>query len=125
MKRSIAKLWTAALRSGDYKQGRSQLRNVRNEFCCLGVLCNLHAQAHPKIARAQYHPGQYLGCTTDLPLEVAEWAEVRTFNATEGDVKIYPGSKKAAAITAVDANDHFLMSFGEIADLIDANWKTI
>lgn len=33
--------WTAALRSGEYKQGKGQLRDGRGKFCCLGVLCNV------------------------------------------------------------------------------------
>ena len=33
--------WVAALRSGEYKQGRGALRNAADEFCCLGVLCDL------------------------------------------------------------------------------------
>lgn len=32
--------WLAALRSGDYLQGRAVLRN-RDRYCCLGVLCDL------------------------------------------------------------------------------------
>jgi hypothetical protein len=31
--------WVAALRSGSYAQGSGQLRH-RNDFCCLGVLCD-------------------------------------------------------------------------------------
>lgn len=33
------KLWTAALRSGEYKQGTGQLRS--RGYCCLGVLCDV------------------------------------------------------------------------------------
>jgi hypothetical protein len=33
--------WVAALRSGDYKQAPSSLRN-RGGYCCLGVFCDLH-----------------------------------------------------------------------------------
>lgn len=32
--------WLAALRSGEYAQGRSALR-VNDTFCCLGVLCDV------------------------------------------------------------------------------------
>lgn len=32
--------WVAALRSGEYKQGREVLRNG-DQFCCLGVLCDI------------------------------------------------------------------------------------
>lgn len=33
--------WIAALRSGDYKQGKSFLKNDDGTFCCLGVLCDI------------------------------------------------------------------------------------
>lgn len=35
--------WTAALRSGNYTQGRYRLRSGTEnpEYCCLGVLCDL------------------------------------------------------------------------------------
>lgn len=35
--------WVEALRSGRYKQGRDQLRTEHDEFCCLGVLCDIVA----------------------------------------------------------------------------------
>lgn len=74
MKKSIAKKWVAALRSGDYKQGKGQLRDTKNRFCCLGVLCNLHAQAHPKIAAMQRDKDAYMASTGLLPQEVMDWA---------------------------------------------------
>lgn len=33
--------WLEALRSGKYKQGTRFLRSPGDEFCCLGVLCDL------------------------------------------------------------------------------------
>ena len=34
--------WIAALRSGEYKQGKNRLHsNEDNSFCCLGVLCEV------------------------------------------------------------------------------------
>lgn len=33
--------WTAALRSGTYTQGVGQLRDSADNFCCLGVLCEI------------------------------------------------------------------------------------
>lgn len=36
--------WVAALRSGEYKQGCGQLRGCDDDFCCLGVLCDLYAK---------------------------------------------------------------------------------
>jgi hypothetical protein len=33
--------WIAALRSGKYKQGRLFLRDSEDNYCCLGVLCEI------------------------------------------------------------------------------------
>jgi hypothetical protein len=33
--------WIAALRSGKYKQGRLFLRDSEDNYCCLGVLCEV------------------------------------------------------------------------------------
>jgi hypothetical protein len=40
MNPEIKAQWVAALRSGDYQQGDEYLRRG-DEFCCLGVLCDL------------------------------------------------------------------------------------
>jgi hypothetical protein len=34
--------WLAALRSGEYDQGKFKLKHKDNTFCCLGVLCDLY-----------------------------------------------------------------------------------
>lgn len=39
----VIRLWVKALRSGEYRQHRDELRND-NAFCCLGVLCDLAAK---------------------------------------------------------------------------------
>jgi hypothetical protein len=41
MKPEIRDRWTAALRSGEYEQGRRRLRTNGDRFCCLGVLCDV------------------------------------------------------------------------------------
>lgn len=40
MPKNIKDKWVAALRSGDYKQGREWLV-VDDKYCCLGVLCDV------------------------------------------------------------------------------------
>lgn len=46
MKKEIADLWVAALRSGEYTQAKYKLRTKRDAepdgFCCLGVLSDLY-----------------------------------------------------------------------------------
>lgn len=79
MNPEVKKLWVEALLSGEYKQGFRRLRNANNEFCCLGVLCNLHAQLHPKLAGKQLNPNTYFGNDKFLPQVVQDWAGV-TYN---------------------------------------------
>ena len=76
MNPEIKAKWVAALRSGEYKQGTGQLRDTNDNFCCLGVLCNLHAQAHPEIAAQQTDPEEYLDGKELLPFEVEKWAKL-------------------------------------------------
>jgi hypothetical protein len=75
----IKEKWIKALRSGEYKQGIGVLRNRRNEFCCLGVLCNIHAQEHPETASKETKSTSYLGNTQYLPDEVANWSKIGGF----------------------------------------------
>lgn len=41
MNPEIKKRWTDALRSGKYEQGSSRLNLKDEQYCCLGVLCEL------------------------------------------------------------------------------------
>jgi len=77
MKKKIAKIWLKALRSNLYPQTTGTLRDP-DGFCCLGVLCNLHAQAHPKIAATQTSADCYLNEYDLLPKEVMDWAGMKT-----------------------------------------------
>jgi hypothetical protein len=40
MDAELKKRWVAALRSGEFKQGRGLLRDG-DQYCCLGVLCSV------------------------------------------------------------------------------------
>ncbi len=42
MNKEIKEKWVTALLSGDYIQGKGKLKNFSNQFCCLGVLCDIH-----------------------------------------------------------------------------------
>ena len=110
MKHKIKKLWVAALRSGEYKQGTGTLRTVGNEFCCLGVLCNLHAQANPKAAAQQSSPTRYDGSSIWPSERVLEWAGLDGANLTvsiRGRLDCVAGHNDKGA------------TFAEIADAIE------
>ena len=115
MNKAIKKQWIKALRSGEYKQNQGALRDG-DSFCCLGVLCNLHAQAHPEIAEKQESKLSYMGSQQLMHREVADWAGIpghlRVFNGITVDVKLPSG------ISLAELND-MGKSFKQIANLID------
>lgn len=109
MNHDVKKQWAAALRSGLYKQGLGQLRHG-DYFCVMGVLCNLHAQAHPAIAAKQRSTDSYMGTKCVTPTEVLHWA----------------GLQRAPSLSVDDQtrsiytlNDIKHLSFNQFADLIE------
>lgn len=111
MKPEIKAAWVAALRSGEYTQGRMRLRSPQNEFCCLGVLCNLHAQAHPEIAAQQTDPNTYFGLVGLPATSVIYWADL------PGHDPAVQHHSKWTRLSALNDNG---LTFNQIADLIEA-----
>lgn len=109
--------WTKALRSGNYKQGRFQLRNKENEFCCLGVLCNLHAEEHPEIAKTEYDAKSYMGHCILLPYEVMQWAGL-----SYGSGRFYDKWNNETSLASLNDNK---TSFSNIADIIEENYQNL
>lgn len=96
--------WLAALRSGEYKQGKNKLR-TDGDFCCLGVLCDVAA----KRGIGAWVPGtdRFLGpdgnvCTMFAPNEIID-----ALGAYLEDTKL------------TFMNDSENKSFAEIADYIE------
>ncbi len=113
MNQEIAEQWVAALRSGKYKQNRASLRRG-DKFCCLGVLCNLHAIAHPEVAAQQKSRRYYLGEGTYLPKQVQQWAGMRTKDGADLASAFSPTTSLAAL------NDCG-QSFTQLAKTIEEN----
>jgi len=105
MNQNIKKQWVEALRSGKYKQGRRWLRHT-DLFCCLGVLCDLHAQA---TNHDWDNLENYLDCGEVLPEEVVRWAGLDDDDpfVNKGRVSYYNDSKQ--------------LNFDEMADLIESH----
>ena len=85
MNRDVKKLWLEALRGGEYRQARSELRSAtKGWYCCLGVLCDLHRKAHPgtftwkrKLLLGSADGKKrwwHLDEVGELPFEVRQWA---------------------------------------------------
>lgn len=97
-----AKAWVAALRSGEYKQGRLALHGLEpDRWCCLGVACDLYCRSErPLLGRilrqAECVPifqwptlvETFDGHDTGLPLVVMSWLGLRDMGGrygSEGD----------------------------------------
>ena len=81
MKPEIKAQWLSALRSGDYQQGQGYLRQG-DQYCCLGVLCDLYGKAvGPEWD--EYDSGGVcaMHCVdTTLPIQVQKWADLMSPN---------------------------------------------
>jgi hypothetical protein len=98
MDQEIKTKWVAALRSGNYKQGRYVLRDESGFYCCLGVLC--------EVIGDEIEP-------TEAYLSVARRNELG-LNAD------HPGTEHSEQSHLAHMNDDG-KSFAEIADYIEAN----
>jgi len=98
MREEPKRLWLENLRSGKYKQGFNTLRNVDNEFCCLGVLCD--------ISGLEIDWGNW----AQLPDNVQKWAGLDYNPRVNTKYGIQQLSR---------CNDTYKLSFKEIADLIE------
>jgi hypothetical protein len=114
MNREIAKLWTEALRSGQYEQAIMHLR-YDDKFCCLGVLCDLHNKQHPEIKWEGVEGlgglSDYLGSDTTLPEEVRAWAGMKS---GEGSYLVGEGNFENLVLKNDDGE-----TFSNIAEIID------
>ena len=113
MKPKIKKKWLKALRSGEYAQCKKVLVNNIDEFCCLGVLCDISDKGEwidPKskdnhyIGKWHYELDKYDEDWAELPAGISTWSEI---NPDE-------------EVTLTRMNDAGY-SFKEIADYIEKN----
>lgn len=118
MNEQIKEQWTVALRSGEYKQGMLILREG-DTFCCLGVLCDLHAKAGLGEWRMTDGRYKYLAAgdygddaaVATLPVEVMDWAGIDLH--LRSTVRLPTSSD---SLVALNDNGH---SFKQIADIIE------
>jgi hypothetical protein len=127
--------WVAALLSGEYKQGKGWLRSRQDDYCCLGVLCDL-ARADgvgywsltaDKTGVSIYRyvaEGQMDGA--ELPNAVQEWAGLGEPDPTVPmnsavEFANYPTGEDTSAMqeTTLAAVNDAKASFAQIAKLIE------
>ena len=105
------KKWLDALRSGEYRQGTTRLKTkYTDQFCCLGVLCDLYIKENEQNIRWEDDhilvDGEDYTYTCYPPLVVEEWV----------GLKGYLGNSVA------NKNDGG-MSFEEIAKVLEESWQ--
>lgn len=129
MKHEIKQVWIAALLSGKFVQGHTRLRTLRAfgyEYCCLGVLCQLHLEL-TGLGHWDDDKG-YVATDGDnrdassrfvLPLGVLEWAGLPNDQGNP-----IAGASSLGALNDGNADTperayHRVRSFAEIAALVD------
>ena len=112
MNPEIRARWTAALRSGEFKQGFGSLRTACEGLCCLGVLCELAARAKViEATRGGNGIWFYDDATNWLPQAVQDWAGLPESNPITSSGNL------------VFLNDNLGWDFAQIADAIDGGVK--
>jgi hypothetical protein len=118
--------WVAALRSGEYEQGKGAL-HLDGRYCCLGVACDLsktgewlRQESRNLTGEVSAHSLTYRcggeGSTTAMPPKVQEWLGIvgpDPMVRVRWDTNPLP-------LSAV--NDIEGLSFSEIADLIEEKY---
>lgn len=104
MNEQVKEKWLIALRSGEYQQGKHRLKSVNN-FCCLGVLCDIHSKQSENVFD---NADAYMENTSTLPQQVIDWAGLKSPSPNVINTNI----------TLAGLNDAG-KSFIEIADLIE------
>jgi hypothetical protein len=117
MNPEIKARWLAALRSGEYKQGREALLTSTPEdaYCCLGVLCDLAVKDQLLSSWGNYLDDWYSDGRADpdlLPGPVQDWAGLAS-QSPRVPVSVY----EARSLSCL--NDEGGLSFLEIAALIE------
>ena len=101
--------WVAALRSGEFKQGREVLRNVEaDKYCCLGVACAL---AIREGVESEWPDDGGYSWDEELPYAVRDWLGLKT-----GAGDLAEGDRYNHLIAL---NDDARYTFTQIADVID------
>ena len=123
MKKSKAMQLVKALRTGGYRQGKEVLVNDKDEFCCLGVACNI---SKTNLDWIKSHRYWYIGNDyRTLPGEIRK--EFGFYSDTgcrrDGNDLFFWGSGKSYDSLA-DANDSG-ETFEAIADYIEENWQML
>lgn len=110
--------WVAALRSGEYKQGRTQLK-WGDTYCCLGVLCEISGKDYDDYA-------------DNITEEVRRWAGMNSRDGelpkdykTKTDKGHFKYTRFLWRLNDVTNSKGKSWSFKQIANIIEKNWEQL
>lgn len=116
-KETIAK-WTAALRSGKYKQTTGHLQDIKG-MCCLGVGCNIFIPEKKKIKDAG---GMLEGSMPVTQVGAPQWLKDISLDFQHRFEKSFEAdydNTEYEGMELFEFNDTAGFSFDEIADLLE------
>ena len=79
MNKEIKEQWIEALRSGEYLQGKHQLKDG-NTFCCLGVLTDLAVRANVGKWYGESWHDSLIEYSSLLPPRIQTWSGMETYS---------------------------------------------
>ena len=106
-----ARAWVAALRSGEYEQGKGALHPTKNTYCCLGVACELYRQAKGGKWQPDGDGFTFQDNTKVLPPRVRVWLGLSFSTGS------YP---MGIVFESLAAQNDGGSTFSEIADVIES-----
>lgn len=126
LNRARLKLWTDALRSGNYEQAKQALARIDHDtgqwsYCCLGVACEVAMANGLDIPTEMSRTGtrRYDGSQALMPSSVCHWFGL------PGDLWV-PASIEGDGDTrkmVTELNDDYDWDFNQIADAIEAKFR--
>jgi len=109
----LMKRWIAALRSGEYKQGRGQLVD-NGKYCCLGVLCDISKKQFKLKIHSDYVEANKLNFTGLLPDNLEYYLGLNKDIDSNGNIRSFSDY-------LVELNDRKNSQFKTIANYIEKN----
>ena len=104
--------WIDALRSGQYKQGHRVLRSAGDNYCCLGVLCEVE-RLTCKLVRNYFY--DFAGHVSDI--NYLGYSNIDASGKLPTAVSYIDGSTETQSSALADLNDEGF-TFDEIAEII-------
>lgn len=106
------RMWTRALKSGQYKQGKGSMRAYGGGYCCLGVAMDIAFANGCEVTGVENW-----GTTSSLPPKVAEWYGLPTGDRSDPRL-VEVGALKGIRFQRASVLNDSKVPFGIIADQI-------